>query len=181
MATWNAPLYTSQGSVPPAGVSDAVNLPLAKNVTGKLRYCPVKYITNGAEAANDKIFLYLSKAAQRILPQFSTVLGYSNAANSNLIVNIGDGSNNIRYSNGLTIFANAAANATIGVSAPYLFTNCTSPLLTTAFTPSDIAAPAGSQIVASANDQTIIQANVVSVSNLAPNSVIVFNIAFVDE
>lgn len=178
MATFNTPLYTSQGSVPPAGVSDAVTLPLAKNAGGKLRSTPIKYIWNGAEAAADTINLVVSKAAARILPQNSRVFAYSNAANANLVINIGDASNKIRYSNGLTVFANSAANA---VLQPSLFTNCTSPLLTTAFNPSDIAAPAGSQIVPTTNDQTIITVTIVSTTNVAANSVVVFDVEFVDE
>lgn len=180
MATWNTPVYTSQGSVPPAGVSDAVGMPLAKNVGGKLRTTPIKYIWNGNEAAADVINLVVSKAGARVLPQRSQVFAYANAANANLVVNIGDANSAIRYSNGLTVFANTAAN---GVLQPSLWTNCTSPLLTQTFNPVDIPVPAGSQIVgiAGANDQTVLQVKIVSTSNVAANSVIVFEVAHVDE
>jgi hypothetical protein len=178
MATWNTPVYTSQGTVPPAGVSDAVNMPLAKKVGGKLRLAPIKYIWNGNEAASDVINLVVTKAGALILPQDSKVFAYANAANANLVVNIGDASSAIRYSNGLTVFANTAAN---GVLQPSLWTNCASPLLTQLFNPVDIPVPSGSQINNLANDQTILQVKIVSTSNVAANSVIVFEVGFQDE
>lgn len=179
MATWNTPVYTSQGSVPPAGVSDAVGMPLAKNVGGKLRLSPIKYVWNGSEAAGDIINLVVGKAGARVLPQDSRVFAYANAANANLVVNIGDANSAIRYSNGLTVFANTAANGVTRVD----WSNCTSPLLTQLFSPADIPAPVGSQIVgiATANDQTVLQAKIVSTTNVAANSVIVFEVGFVDE
>lgn len=177
-ASWNTALYTSQGAVPPAGKSDNVTIPLAKLVTGKLRFAQALYIANGNEASNDTINIVVLKGGARVRPENSTVFALNGAtANGNCNLNIGDSNNALRYANGIVVFANTAANAAI---QPILWCNCTSPKNTTLFTPNDIATISPPPAVLTTNDQTVVIATIVA-NGIVANSQLWFDVAYVDE
>lgn len=179
MTAWNTNLYPNEGAG--AGKSSNVQIPSVKLMAGKLRYAEALYVANGNEAANDTINVLGLKQGSRVKMMESEILTTTPSANANLVLNIGDTNNAIRYSNGLTAFGNAAANSVLRSS----FSNCTSPLLTTLFAPNDIFQGGANNFPPiqplAANDEAVVVAKIVSVSNLPANAKVLFHIAYVDE
>lgn len=174
MAIWTTPLYTS--SIPGAGVSEAVNYPLAKNLQGKLRIAQALYtISAGAtEAANDLIYLCLLKIGARVIPSFCTLV-FENPGTT-LTLEIGDSVTANRYSGTLTL-SNTVGSLdfdTAPVTGTYTLSDITAPAYTAANPPQPVPPP-------NTLDQTILIAKILSAAALTGGKRLLFQIGYVDE
>ena len=164
MTNWPTTLYTAQAGSSSGSLNAGSNFPLAKNAAGKLRIVQAPYTIDGNEAANDYIQLTILKAGARVLSCHSRIVAEN--CGTTLTLAIGDASDTGRYANGL-VLSNTTFNNVWSVNVG-----------TDSYVPTSISVAVPP---ATATDQTIVKAKVLTAASLTAAKKILFTVAYVDE